>query len=203
MSTALHQERLQAVIDVLALTGARSVADLGCGDGALILRLVEDPAFMRIAGLEQAPAPLAALKAKLDTLDAGSRARVEVLEGSMLDPPRALAGVDAVTMVETLEHLPPGQLSRLERGIFRIIRPRCVIITTPNAEYNPVLGVPVHRFRHPEHLFEWDRARFRDWAEGVARRQRWRWLVRDIAGVREDVGGASQMAVFLHPDLVI
>ena len=87
--------------------------------------------------------------------------------------------------------------------MFGVIGPKAVVITTPNAEYNGLLGVPPHRFRHPEHLFEWDRVRFRRWAEGVAARNRRRWLVRDIAGVREGVGGSSQMAIFLRPDLVI
>ncbi|KPP83269.1 MAG: hypothetical protein HLUCCA04_04095 [Oceanicaulis sp. HLUCCA04] len=203
MSTALHEERLQAVMDVLRITGARSVADLGCGDGALLLRLIDDPAFVRLVGVEQSVTALGALRAALAVLDEAIRDRVTLVEGSMLDPHRQLAGFDAVVMVETIEHLPPDQLSRWERAVFDVIAPKTVIITTPNAGYNPLLGVPAHRFRHPGHKFEWDRPRFRQWAEGVAGRHRRRWLVRDIAGVREDIGGASQMAVFLDPDLVI
>lgn len=203
MSSALHEERLQAVIDVLSLTGARSVADLGCGEGALLLRLADDPVFERIAGLEQSAGALAVLRAALAGRGETVRSRVTLLEGSMLDPHPELAGFDAVAMVETIEHLPPDQLSRWEQAVFDVIAPKTVIITTPNAAYNPVLGVPAHRFRHPEHMFEWDRPRFRQWAEGVAARHRRRWLVRDIAGVREHIGGTSQMAVFLDPDLVI
>lgn len=203
MSTPLHEERLQAVMDALRLAGARSVVDMGCGDGALLLRLVKDTTFVRLAGVEQSVMALGALRAALAVLDVDVRDRVTLVEGSMLEPRRELAGMDAVTMVETIEHLPPDQLSRWEQAVFSVIRPKAVIITTPNAEYNAVLGVPAHRFRHPEHMFEWDRPRFRQWAEGVAARHRRRWLVRDIAGVREDVGGASQMAIFLDPDLVI
>ncbi|WP_429911442.1 methyltransferase [Glycocaulis sp.] len=203
MSTVLHEERLQAVLDVLHLAGARSVADLGCGDGALILRLLDDPGFVRVAGVEQSVTALAALRAALARRDGDAGSRVTLIEGSMLDPRPELAGYDAVTMVETIEHLPPDQLSRLERAVFDVIAPKVTIITTPNAQYNALLGVPAHRLRHPEHMFEWGRDRFRQWAEGVAARNRRRWLVRDIAGVREGVGGASQMAVFLDPDLVI
>ena len=168
MSTALHEERLQAVMDVLRITGARSVADLGCGDGALLLRLIDDPAFVRLVGVEQSVTALGALRAALAVLDEAIRDRVTLVEGSMLDPHRQLAGFDAVVMVETIEHLPPDQLSRWERAVFDVIAPKTVIITTPNAGYNPLLGVPAHRFRHPGHKFEWDRPRFRQWAEGVA-----------------------------------
>ncbi|MFC4724449.1 methyltransferase domain-containing protein [Glycocaulis abyssi] len=170
MSTVLHEERLQAVLDVLHLTGARSVADLGCGDGALILRLLDDPGFVRVAGVEQSVTALGVLRAALARRDGDAGSRVTLIEGSMLDPRPELAGYDAVTMVETIEHLPPDQLSRLERAVFDVIAPKVTIITTPNAEYNALLGVPAHRFRHPEHMFEWDRARFRGWAEGVAAR---------------------------------
>lgn len=203
MTTPLHEERLQAVMAVLRLTGARSVADLGCGDGALMLRLLDDPLIERVAGVEQSPAALTALKAALAARGHAGREGVSIIEGSMLDPRPELAGYDAVVMVETIEHLPPGQLSQWESAVFDVIAPSVVVITTPNAEYNPVLGVPPHRFRHREHMFEWDRPRFRKWVESVAVRRGQRWLVRDIAGVREGLGGASQMAVFLRPDLVI
>jgi SAM-dependent methyltransferase len=203
MNTALHEERLQAVVDVLRLTRVRSVVDLGCGDGALLLRLLDDPDFERLAGVEQSVTALGALRATLALRERPVRLRVTLHEGSMLDARPELAGYDAVTMVETIEHLPPDQLSRWEHAVFTTIRPKATIITTPNSEYNPVLGVPAHRFRHPDHTFEWDRERFRQWVAGVAARHGQRWIVRDIAGVRADIGGASQMGVFLHPDLVI
>ena len=50
-----------------------------------------------------------------------------------------------------------------------ILRRRPSIVTTPNGEFNALLGVPAHRFRHPDHRFEWGRAKFRTWAEGVAK----------------------------------
>jgi len=71
-----------------------------------------------------------------------------------------------------------------------------VFITTPNNEFNPLLGVPAHRFRHPGHRFEWDRRAFRRWADGVAARYRYLCACQDIAGQHPDLGGASQMARF-------
>ena len=110
MTTPLHEERLQAVMDVLHLTGARSVADLGCGDGALLLRLLDNPAIERIAGVEQSVAALTALKGALALREEATRDRVTIIDGAMLDPQPVLAGYDAVVMVETIEHLPPDQL---------------------------------------------------------------------------------------------
>ena len=76
------------------------------------------------------------------------------------------------------------------------MRPQHVIVTTPNADYNPVLGVPAHRFRHPDHHFEWSRDRFGQWADGVAARGGYTVTRRDVAGAHPALGGASQMALF-------
>ena len=39
------------------------------------------------------------------------------------------------------------------------------IITTPNAEYNPLFEtLPAGQFRHRDHRFEWTRAEFEQWA---------------------------------------
>ncbi|WP_287188615.1 hypothetical protein [Rhodovulum sp.] len=114
----------------------------------------------------------------------------------MIDGHVALAGSECAVLIEMIEHIDPGHRSRLEHAVFGQMRPRTVIITTPNAEFNSLLGVPPHRFRHPDHRFEWPRARFRSWGRRVA--AAWRYYVRfrDIAGAHPDLGGASQMAVF-------
>lgn len=76
------------------------------------------------------------------------------------------------------------------------MRPDMVVITTPNADINPLLGVPPHRMRHPDHRFEWGRARFRGWCDRAARAAGYAVTLHDIAGHHPDLGGASQMAVF-------
>ena len=112
-----------------------------------------------------------------------------------------LVGLDiSAEALETIEHVPPERLSRLERAIFSDMRPWHVVITTPNAEFNPLLGVPPHRFRHPDHRFEWTRARFRHWAERAASAAGYDVALHDVAGCHPDLGGASQMAVFDRKD---
>lgn len=73
-------------------------------------------------------------------------------------------------MLETIEHVDPGRLSKVERGVFGGMRPRTVLVTTPNQEFNVLHGVLPGRRRHPGHRFEWTRAQFRIWSSGVAGR---------------------------------
>ncbi len=198
MTSWLHEERLAAVLAAVRATGAARILDLGCGDGDLLLRLAREPGIEEIVGLDICTASLDRLRRRL--CDLGSCGpRIELRAASMTDPAPELAGMDCAVLVETIEHLDPDRLSRLERALFHTLRPGAVVVTTPNAEFNPLLGVPPHRFRHPDHRFEWSRSRFRQWCSRAARSAGYAVTFQDIAGRHPDLGGASQMAVFRAP----
>lgn len=196
MTTALHDARLRAVCAAVTDTGARTLLDLGCGAGDLILRLALLPDLTRLTGIDIDLASLRDAQARLADLPSEARAKVQLAQASMTAAHANLRGYDCACLVETIEHLPLADLNRLERALFADMRPGHVIVTTPNAEFNPVLGVPAHRFRHPGHHFEWDRARFKGWAEGVAARHGYTVTRHDIGETHPALGGASQMSVF-------
>lgn len=192
----LHEQRLAESLEVVVQSGARTILDLGCGDGDLLVRLAQQPHIDRIVGVDICAASLGRLRARLEKLDGAGTAQVELVQGSMIESRAAYANFDCAVLIETIEHIAPDRLSVLERAIFAQMRPAMVVITTPNADYNTLLGVPSHRFRHPGHLFEWDRAKFGRWARGVAARNGYAVACRDLAGHHPVLGGASQMAVF-------
>jgi len=196
MTSWLHEQRLEVVHKAILSCGARTVLDLGCGDGDLLVRLSQEPGIMRLVGVELCREALARLRARIDALTPPPTAAIGLLHGSFLQGGTALAGFDCAVLVETIEHIAPGELTALERAVFAQMRPNTIIVTTPNSEFNPLLGVPPHRFRHPGHRFEWDRARFRRWAARVAVRHGYEYRCENIAGRHPVLGGASQMAVF-------
>ena len=196
MTTWLHEERLEAAREAVIASGAASIVDLGCGDGDLLVRLLDEPQVERVLAVDICDTALERLKRRLGGRVAPVSASVELRRGSMTEPVPAPAGFDCAILIETIEHIAPERLSGLERAVFVGTRPRMVVITTPNAEFNALLAVPVHRFRHPDHCFEWPRERFRRWAEGVAGRTGYSVTCHDIAGRHPELGGASQMAVF-------
>ena len=195
MTSWLHEERLHAALDALRAAGATRVLDLGCGDGDLLVRLATDDRFERLVGVDLCAASLDRLRLRLASAEVRA-GRVALFCASMTEPRPELTGFDCAILIETIEHLDPGHLSRLERTLFHHLRPRAVVITTPNAEFNRLLGVPSHRFRHPDHRFEWSRARLRKWARRVATEARYEVRFEDVGGCHPDLGGASQMAVF-------
>jgi SAM-dependent methyltransferase len=195
MTSWLHEERLQAVHTVVRDSGAARVLDLGCGDGDLFVRLAREPALAELVGMDVCRASLMRLRGRLAACSP-CVPRIDLREASMTEPAPDLAGFDCAILVETIEHIAPDRLSRLERAVFCSMRPKTVVITTPNAEFNPLLGVPRHRMRHPGHRFEWDRTTFRRWCTRVAGAAGYAASAHDIAGQHPDLGGASQMAIF-------
>ena len=196
MISWLHKQRLDAALGRVRESGARSILDLGCGDGDFLIRLAQEPQIERIVGIDINRNSLDRLRERLGAIKGKRMAQVHLNHGSITESDAALAGFDCAVLIETIEHLPPDRLPSLERTVFIEARPQTVVVTTPNAEFNQLLGVPSRRFRHPGHRFEWDRATFREWAHDVAARNAYKVRCSDIAGQHPMIGGASQMAVF-------
>ncbi len=197
MVTLLHKERLDTVVDALCTCGASSVLDLGCGPGELLLLLAEQPQFRRIVGIDTSQDVLQEARHLLTGHQhPPDGRRMRLYPASFTDFIEDLKGFDAVALIETIEHLPPGRLSLLERAVFVGYAPKTVIMTTPNSEYNSLHGMAPGQFRHPDHQFEWDRQKFRRWALGVAGRAGYQVRCSDIGEVDTRLGGSSQMAVF-------
>ncbi len=196
MTTQLHEQRLNAVRSAVRDCRARTVLDLGCGDGDLLLQLVVEPRIEKIVGIDLSLEALLNLRRRLDLLSERAVAEVDLLHASMTDAGDRLGGYDCAVLLETIEHTDPGLLSVLERSVFGTMRPATIIVTTPNADYNPLLGMNPGTLRHPDHRFEWGRPKFRRWAQGVAARNGYRVTCSDLAGQHPIHGGASQMSIF-------
>jgi hypothetical protein len=85
----------------------------------------------------------------------------------------------------------------MEQVVFGQARPRRVIVTTPNHEYN------VHwtrleggRMRHKDHRFEFTREECRRWAEQAAGSYGYRFALRGIGPEEADIGAPSQLVIF-------
>jgi 3' terminal RNA ribose 2'-O-methyltransferase Hen1 len=195
---SLRDQRLGTVQSVLKASGARRVLDLGCGAGALLQRLLRDDyelvvgADVSVRALEQA-----ARRLKLDALHDAQRERIQLLHSPLTYRDKRLCGFDAAALVEVIEHLDPPRLAAAEQNVFASARPGTVVVTTPNVEYNVRWEtLPAGRLRHPDHRFEWTRAQFATWAEGVAERHGYAVRHLPVGPDDAEVGPPTQMAVF-------
>jgi 3' terminal RNA ribose 2'-O-methyltransferase Hen1 len=201
LKTSLHDQRLQQVAHEIYQLTPKRVLDLGCGEGKLLRLLMRQAKIEYILGMDVSHQALtrAAQRLHLEEMPPRQRARIDLIQGSLLYKDERLAGFDAAALVEVIEHLDPSRLASLEAVVFGQARPGHVFVTTPNADYNQLYGsLSAGTFRHADHRFEWSRAEFVAWATGVAERHGYQVRLVAMGEEVEGVGGPSQMAVFTN-----
>jgi 3' terminal RNA ribose 2'-O-methyltransferase Hen1 len=201
---SLHDQRLQTVLSVIRDTGAKRVVDLGCGEGKLLKLLLTEKQFDTILGMDVSwrSLEIAKERLRLDELPERQRSRIELIQGSLTYRDQRLNGFEAAAIVEVIEHLDAPRLATLERIVFEFARPTHLVLTTPNAEYNTVFEtLPAGEFRHGDHRFEWSRAEFEGWANGVAERFGYGVRFEPVGTVDAERGAPTQMAVFTQKEV--
>jgi 3' terminal RNA ribose 2'-O-methyltransferase Hen1 len=201
---SLNQQRLDAVTREIVSCGARRVLDLGCSSGNLLRRLLDERSIDEIVGYDVSYRSLEVAMDRLhyDRLPERQKARLKFIHGSLTYRDKRIAGYDAAAVVEVIEHLDPQRLSSFERVLFEFARPSTIVLTTPNVEYNVRWEtLPAGQFRHRDHRFEWTRAQFQQWAEGVAKRFGYAVRFEPVGEVDPAVGPPTQMAVFARGDV--
>ena len=197
--TRLNDTRMDAVIEALRASGAKTIADLGCGEGKLLARLVRERWVTAMFGVDASARDLehAARRLKLNDLNAPPEGRVTLLHSALTYRDRRWAKADAAALVEVVEHLDLDRIPALERVIFGEARPRTVIVTTPNAEYNALFpNMAPGSLRHPDHRFEWTRAQFAAWVKGVEEGFGYGAEISGIGEAHPELGSPTQMVVF-------
>jgi 3' terminal RNA ribose 2'-O-methyltransferase Hen1 len=196
---SLHDQRLQQVAQEIYQLAPKRVLDLGCGEGKLLRLLLRQPKIEYILGMDVSHQALAraAQRLHLAEMPPRQRARLDLIQGSLLYKDERLAGFDAAALVEVIEHLDASRLATLEAVVFGHARPAHVFVTTPNADYNQLYdSLSAGTFRHADHRFEWGRAEFAAWAAGVAERHGYQVRLEAMGEEAEGVGAPSQLAVF-------
>jgi 3' terminal RNA ribose 2'-O-methyltransferase Hen1 len=195
----LNDQRQDSVIEIVRRSGAKRIADLGCGEGKLLARLLRERGLERIVGVDASVVALerAAKRLKLNEPGGPPEGRVQLLHGALTYRDRRLHDVDMATLIEVIEHLDPDRLPALARVVFGEAKLKSIVVTTPNAEYNALFpNLPAGAFRHSDHRFEWTRAEFRDWVKAIEDTYGYRADLADIGTVHDTLGAPTQMAVF-------
>jgi len=194
----LNDQRLGAVLSALKASGAKCVLDLGCGEGRLLRLLMAEKQFEQILGMDVSYRSLEIAKERLnlDRLAPAQKHRLSLIQGSLIYRDKRLNGFDAAVVVEVIEHLDPPRLAAFERVVFECAKPRTVILTTPNAEYNVKWeSLPAGKFRHRDHRFEWTRGQFQEWARQIGERFGYTAEFLPVGPVDPVVGPPTQMVV--------
>jgi 3' terminal RNA ribose 2'-O-methyltransferase Hen1 len=195
----LAEQRRGAVLAALRAAGARTVGDLGCGDGLLTRDLLAERGIELVVAVDVSARALqlAGRRLRLERMTEQQRARIRIFQSALTYRDERLAGLDAAVLLEVIEHVDPPRLEALEKAVFGHAAPGTVIVTTPNVEHNVRFEtLPTGTMRHRDHRFEWTRAEFRSWADGVAAAHGYTARYLPVGADDPEVGPPTQMAVF-------
>jgi 3' terminal RNA ribose 2'-O-methyltransferase Hen1 len=195
---SLNQQRMEAVFNVLKANGVQKIVDLGCGEGKLLKLLLKEPTFQSILGMDVTYRSLEIAQERvLDKLPTHQKGRLQLIQGSLNYRDVRIAGYDAATVIEVIEHMELDRLKAFGRVLFEFAQPRIAIVTTPNVEYNVKFeNLPVGKLRHPDHRFEWTRSEFQTWANVICDKYKYSVSFESIGEIDAEVGSPTQMAIF-------
>lgn len=198
----LKVRRREAVLAALREVGAARVVDIGCGEGYYLQAMLPDPALTHLLGVDVSAHTLAraAKRLHLHRRSEREQQRLELRQSSVTYRDDELTGYDAALLVEVVEHIEADRLGSLEANVFGHARPRAVVVTTPNAEYNARYGLVPGELRHLDHRFEWSRAEFEEWCAAVARRYGYTVSLRPVGEVDPELGPPTQLALFVRTE---
>ncbi|GAB2280837.1 hypothetical protein Dimus_015460 [Dionaea muscipula] len=215
----LSKQRVEYALHHIRDSSATSLIDFGCGSGSLLDSLIGYPTSLKkIVGVDLSRKGLARaakiLHSKLMKSTSGVK-QVLLYEGSITVFDSYLCGFDMGTCLEVIEHMEEEEASLFGNIVLASFRPKILIVSTPNYEYNVILqrsnlsgheddpdekGEPQShscRFRNHDHKFEWTRKQFNSWATGLSVRHGYSVEFDGVGGSADvEPGFASQIAVF-------
>lgn len=194
----LNKLRMNAVVEAILNTNTSKIIDLGCGEGKLIGKIINNNHINKITGVDISYSQLerAKKRLRLDELAPNRRDKVKLIQGSLTYIDERFQGYDLATLIEVIEHIDYDRLWMLEKNIFENARPKFVIVTTPNKEYNEYYGMKESNLRHPDHRFEWSRNEFESWCLRITKEYRYDVTFKEIGETIDQIGAPTQMGVF-------
>ena len=134
----LHDKRINLVAQKIIESGAKTILDLGCGEGKLIRKLIKQKQFNKISGMDVSYQELLKAKERLhfEEMSPNLKEKIDLFQGSLTYQDPRLEGFEAAAIVEVIEHLEPNRLNAFERVLFEFAKPEIIFLTTPNKEYN-------------------------------------------------------------------
>jgi 3' terminal RNA ribose 2'-O-methyltransferase Hen1 len=193
----LNDLRYEAILNSInSLPNKESIVDLGAGEGRLSVQLGFLEGVKEILSIE--PSNKSRIRAieRFEQVNAKEEyIEPQSLPGSLYYFDSRLQNKDVIVLCEVIEHIDEDRLPKIFDTILNDYRPKTLIVTTPNQEYN-VLYEMVEEMRHDDHRFEWTRAQFAQNVEAWTHNYPYQVSIQGIGEEHSTYGHPTQMAIF-------
>ena len=198
----LNELRYEKIIEKINQFPAReSIVDLGSGEGKLSEKLGFVSGVKEILAVE--PSESASLKAlkRFEKVEPKENFIMpKQILGSLFYYDERLKNKDIIILCEVIEHIDEYRLPKIMQTILPEYRPKLLLITTPNQEYNKVYQME-EDYRHPDHRFEWTREEFQNWCRTQNDKNEYDISFDGIGEEHELQGSPTQMGLFTRKEL--
>ncbi|WP_079508746.1 methyltransferase domain-containing protein [Mesobacillus jeotgali] len=200
--TRLNDLRYEKIVDFIRdLENKESIVDFGSGEGKLSARLGFIPGVKEILAVE--PSEEASLRAMERFTKYEGKAdfvKPTQLWGSLFYYDDRLKGKDVIILCEVIEHIDVDRLPKVFETILHDYRPKNLLVTTPNREYNQLYAMDTE-FRHGDHRFEWTRKEFEAWCKERNSKGEYELVFNSIGEENEQFGSPTQMCIFKRKEV--
>lgn len=183
---SVRVQRFNKVLSILKEYNTKSVIEFGCGSGSFLPYIKKIDTIKKIGVIDK--------NEKKTKKIANSYPGVNVYNNSFLRYCSEFLGYDSVVAIEVIEHLTETELNRFIEIIFVEIRPRIVIFTTPNFEYNVNYPILFNGLRQKSHHFEFSPHELYEWGNRIVEKFNSYIYYTDFC----DKDKSSQIIVFLR-----
>lgn len=192
----LNDQRYEAILNVISTLPQReTIVDLGAGEGRLSVQLGFVEGVKEILSIEpSSKARLKAIERFGQVIDKEGYVEPQSLIGSLFYFDSRLQNKDIIILCEVIEHIDEERLPKIFNTIFNDYRPKTLIVTTPNQEYNVVYEMD-EAMRHNDHRFEWTRAEFAQHVEAWTQNYPYQISIQGIGEEHPTYGQPTQMAM--------
>jgi len=159
----------------------KKVLDIGCGEGKLLTYLLSlDMGIKKLIGVDIDVTSLEKAKneitnliklIKIERKNLGQyttkiRKRIDIslYHANLLQKnlyfQRKFSNFDLITFIEVIEHIPLNDAETCLDVLLGLYKPKFLVVTTPNKDYNVVFGMNDTQVRYYDHKFEWTKQQF-------------------------------------------
>lgn len=193
----LNDLRYEYIVNYIkTLTNKETIVDLGSGEGRLSVQLGFIEGVKEILSIEPSNrSRIKAIERFEQVIHTEGYVKPQSLSGSLFYYDSRLQNKDIIILCEVIEHIDVERLPNIFDTILHDYRPKTLIVTTPNQEYN-VLYEMEEEMRHDDHRFEWTRTQFAEnvkvWTENLP----YQVSIQGIGEMHPTYGQPTQMAIF-------